>query len=197
MGDGERAATALHDRAASDLRFIREAMERAGSFTAVPGIGGVVMGVTALVAAWVASRQATPEGWLLVWAVEAVVGFAIGSVAMVRKAMRAGQPLLRGTGRRFVLAFSPPLLAGGVLTYALVSAGAQGMLAGTWLLLYGTAVVTGGVYSVAVVPVMGLGFAVLGVAALVMPGWGDVLLAAGFGGLEIGFGALIARRHGG
>jgi hypothetical protein len=118
-------------------------------------------------------------------------------VALVRKASRAGQPLLRGTGRRFALAFAPPLLAGGVLTYALARAGAYEVLPGAWLLLYGAAVMCGGAYSVAAVPVMGVGFAGLGVIGVVLPGWGDGLLAAGFGGLEIGFGILIARRHGG
>jgi len=193
----EPGTHALHDRAAADLRFIRDAMERAGAFTAVPGWGGVVMGLTALAAAWVAAGRSTSEGWLSVWVAEGVLAFLIGSVALVRKASRAGQPLLRGTGRRFALAFAPPLLAGGVLTYALARAGAYEVLPGAWLLLYGAAVMCGGAYSVAAVPVMGVGFAGLGVIGVVLPGWGDGLLAAGFGGLEIGFGILIARRHGG
>lgn len=193
----ERRTTALHDRAAEDLRFIRDAMERAGSFTAVPGRGGVVMGVTAAAAAYVASRQVTASAWLAVWLVEGLVAFVIGTAALLRKASRAGQPLLRGTGRRFAVAFAPPVLAGGVLTYALAQAGAHGVLPATWLLLYGTAVIAGGAYSVAAVPVMGAGFIVLGVVAAAVPGWGDVLLALGFGGLEVGFGYLIARRHGG
>jgi hypothetical protein len=194
---GERVTTALHDRAAADLRFIRSAMARASAFTAVPGRGGVVMGVTAVVAAWVASSRSTVEGWLAVWLVEALLAFGIGTVAMLRKASRAGQTLLRGTGRRFALGFAPPLLAGGILTYALVRAGGQAMLPATWLLLYGTGVIGGGVYSVAAVPVMGVAFVCLGVVAVAVPGWGDALLGAGFGGLEIGFGILIARRHGG
>ena len=193
----DHVPTALHDRAAADLRYIRDAMERAGSFTAVPGWGGVAMGVTALAAAYVAAGRSTAEGWLAVWSAEAVLGFGIGAVSLVRKSARAGQTLLRGTGRRFALAVAPPLLAGGVLTYALARAGAHSLLPATWLLLYGTAVITGGAYSVAAVPVMGVGFACLGVLAVAVPGWGDGLLAAGFGGLEIGFGYLIARRHGG
>ncbi len=194
---GGRVTTALHDKAAADLRFIRSAMARASAFTAVPGLGGVVMGVTALVAAVLASRQQTVESWLLVWLAEGVLAFGIGAVAMLRKASRAGQTLLRGTGRRFALGFAPPLLVGGILTYALVRAGAHAMLPATWLLLYGTGVIGGGVYSVLAVPVMGVAFIGLGVVAVVAPGWGDALLAVGFGGLEIGFGILIARRHGG
>jgi hypothetical protein len=67
-----------------------------------------------------------------------------------------------------------------------------------WLLLYGTAIVTGGAFSVRVVPLMGLCLMALGAVALFLPaGWGDVLMAGGFGAVQIGFGIWIARHHGG
>jgi hypothetical protein len=189
----------LHDRAFDNLRYIRSAMERASAFTAVSGWGGVVMGVTAIGAAALASgRRADPAAWLRIWLVEAVLGLGIGAVAMVWKARRARTPLATGSGRRFALSFTPPLVVGALLSVALIRAGAFEFLPATWLLTYGAAVVTGGAFSVPVVPVLGLCFMVLGGVAVVAPStWGDVLMGAGFGGLEIVFGAWIARRHGG
>lgn len=188
---------ALGDRAMADLRFIRQTMERS-TFTAVPGWGGVGMGVSALLAAVVAARQESAEAWLLVWVLEAVVAIAIGAVAIRRKASRADQAVLTGAGRKFFLSFLPPALAGAVLTVALWNPETTRLLPGTWLLLYGAAVVTAGTFSVKVVPVMGIGFMVLGALALFpIPVSRDLWLALGFGGLHIAFGTTIARRHGG
>ncbi|HEY6099961.1 MAG TPA: hypothetical protein VIW03_11055, partial [Anaeromyxobacter sp.] len=188
----------LGNRAIDNLRFIRETMERAASFTAVPGWGGVAMGVTALAAALLARRAATPDVWLGIWLVEAFVAFSIGAAAMARKSRRVGLTLFSGPARRFLLTLSPPLAAGAVLTLVLERAHQTALLPGIWLLLYGTAVVTGGAFAVRIVPAMGVLLMMLGVVALASPSaWGDAFLAAGFGGLQIGFGLAIARRHGG
>jgi len=189
---------ALDAHAADNLRYIRETMERAGSFTAVPGWGGVVIGVTAVAAALVAARQSTPERWLATWLVEAVLAIAIASGATARKARQARMPLFSGPGRKFALSFAPPLVVGALLTAVLFRAGGWKVLPGMWLLLYGTAVVTGGAFSVRVVPVMGMCFMAVGAAALFSPAsWGNAFMAAGFGGLQIVFGLVIAKKYGG
>lgn len=188
----------LHDRAQDHLRYIRSAMERAGSFTAVPGWGGVAMGVTALAAAWLASQAVTPEAWLSTWLVESVAAFLIGCAAIRIKATRSGTPLFDGSARRFAMTLAPPIAAGAIATIALARLGQFGVLPGLWLLLYGAAVVTGGATSVRVVPLLGVSLMALGAIALATPAaWGNAFLALGFGGLQIVFGLYIARRHGG
>lgn len=188
---------ALHDRAMENLRFIRETMERADAFTAVSGWGQVSIGVTALIAAWIASIQVAPERWLLVWSAEALLALGLGGFTVARKTYSAGLPLLSGPGRKLALSLSPPLIAGAMLTAVLFEAGVVWPLAGMWLLLFGTGVVAAGAYSVRIVPVMGLCFMTLGVLGLLAPSWGDVLMGLGFGGLHIVFGVLIAWRYGG
>lgn len=188
----------IHDRALDNLKFIRSAMERAGSFTAVPGWGTVAVGATALVATWISLQQRFDAAWLRVWLVEAVVGVVIGGAAMVRKARVANDPLLSGPGRRFGLSFLPPIVVGALLTLALHEAGLFRVMPGAWLLLYGTAVVTAGAFSVRIVPIMGVCFMALGAAALFGPlRWWPWIMATGFGGLHIVFGWIIARRYGG
>jgi hypothetical protein len=185
-------------RAADHLRYIRETMENAAEFTAVPGWGGVAMGITALAAAFVASRQTSPRAWLMVWLFEAFVAVAIAAPAAATKAHRANSALFSGPGRKFVLSFAPPIVAGGLLTYSLYPAGALFALPGVWLLLYGTAIVTGGAFSVRIVPVMGLCLMLLGAAALFAPAsWGDAFMATGFGIVQMAFGWWIARHYGG
>ena len=189
---------ALHDRAMDNLRYIRETMERASSFTAVPGWGQVAIGVTALVATYVAGHQSTARGWLGTWLAEAIISLLIAGWLMDRKARASGTPLLSGPGRKVAFSLSPPMIVGALLTVVLFRAGLTGAIPGMWLQLYGTGVVTGGMYSVSIVPVMGGCFMVLGAAGMFAPAaWGNWLMAAGFGGLHIIFGAIIARKHGG
>jgi len=189
---------ALHDRAMDNLRYIRETMERASAFTAVPGWGQVAIGVTALATTVLASRQPTPRAWLGAWVAEAIISLLIAGWLMDRKARALGSPLLSGPGRKVAFSLSPPMVVGALLTVVLFRSGLTKAIPGMWLLLYGTGVVTGGMFSVSIVPVMGICFMVLGAVGLFTPtAWGDWLMAAGFGGLHIIFGTIIARKYGG
>lgn len=198
LPDLERGPVALHDRAMDNLRYIRETMERSQSFTAVSGVGGILMGLVALSATFVAVRTATMVAWVTVWMGAAVLSLGIALAAMTLKARAAGGSPLAGAGWKFAWNLTPPLLVGALLTVAMTQAGAAELLPGVWLLLYGTGVVTGGAFSVRVVPLMGLTFMVVGAAALFAPAaWGNVFMAGGFGLLHIVYGAVIWRKHGG
>jgi hypothetical protein len=156
------------------------------------------MGGIALAAAAVAQGRLTPREWLATWLGASAIALTIGGWAMAVKARRGGTTVFSYSGRRFVLSYVPPIAVGALLTVALVRAGLYQSLPGTWLLLYGTGVVTGGAFSVRVVPLMGVCFMLLGTVALLGPAaWGNALMALGFGGLHIGFGLVIARRYGG
>jgi hypothetical protein len=188
----------IQARAMDNLRYIRGMMERAGTFTAVSGWGQVIIGVTAIFAALLASRESLPLTRVATWVAEAGIAAGTAVASMAIKAHAANMPLLSGPMRKLVLSFSPAMIVGAVLTAFLVKQGQFGMLPGIWMLLYGAAVVSAGTYSVRSVPVMGSGFMALGAVALVAPAqWTTALMIAAFGGLHIVFGVWIARRHGG
>jgi len=193
------APEAIHAHAAENLRFIRDAMTRASAFTAIPGWGGVLMGATAVAAAAISGPPDNSLRWVMVWFAEGIVAVAIALIAMARKARRSGAPLSTAApAYRFALAYLPPLVAGMVLTPVFTTLDLTARLPGCWLLLYGTALASGGAFSVRIVPIMGAAFMGLGTIAFAAPAaWGHYFLAAGFGAFHVLFGCIIARRYGG
>jgi hypothetical protein len=191
---------ALRDHAVDNLRYIRDAMERASAFTSIPGWGGFAIGITALVATAIAEPMTAwnPRRWLATWLIEAVVASTIGGFSMWQKARRAGTPFMSGAARRFFVSYFAPLIAGAVLTLTVVRGGSLDPLPAVWLLLYGAAFVSSGAFSLRVIPMMGVCFMLFGVAAALVPlSIGNLLLGAAFGGLHIVFGLIIARNYGG
>jgi hypothetical protein len=192
---------ALHDHALNNLRFIRDAMERAGSFTSIPGWGGVAIGATAFITAAVAHSYAVAgdlRTWLWIWLADAGVAAVIAGFTMWRKGQRAGLSLISPAAQRFFISYLAPLLSAALLTIVIARAGALTLLPALWLLSYGTSFVSSGAFSIRVVPVMGVCFMLLGLVACFVPFTaGNVLLAIGFGGVHAVFGYIIARSHGG
>ena len=206
LADGPADARAPQDLAADDLRFIRQTMERSAIFTAVPGWGMILVGCSALLAAWVASRHAFDLRWLQIWIAEAAFAITASAFAIRRKAVRHGLPWTTGPARKVALSFAPPVAAAALLTLPMLHAGLGYALPGMWLLLYGCGVITSGAFSVSIVPLMGVCFMALGAATLFLPfipasaqhfAPGNWAMVAGFGILHIFFGFWIARRHGG
>jgi len=188
----------LSGRAIDNLQFIRETMEHSTHFTAVPGFGGVFMGLTAIAAAFIANSQSLIRNWLVVWLMEAVLAFAVGLFAMWQKSKIAKMPLASAPAKKFAMSFLPPLICGIVITFGLWRFEHFEMMIPVWLLLYGTAVVCGGAFSVKAVPTMGWFFIALGTIAFILPtDYGNWLMALGFGVLHIIFGIIIARKFGG
>jgi hypothetical protein len=190
--------SSVGDHAAENLVFIRETMERGAAFTSIPGLGGVAMGAVGLATSAIAAQQPSPDRWLIAWLGGAAVAAVVGLIAMARKARHRGADLLGANARRFAVGLAAPFVAGAAITFELWTVGNYTVMAPAWLLLYGAGVLTGGIFSIAIVRAIGVCFMTLGIAAIVSPPeWGNVWLAIGFGGLQVGFGTYIARNHGG
>jgi len=193
-----QSGATLNERAIESLEFIRTTMARSAPFTAVPGRGGMAMGAVGIVAAAAASQQTDDWAWLAVWFGAAIVAAPTGFVTMWTKARRHGVSLWSANGRRFAQGFAPSMIAAAVLTAAFVSQGRFELVPATWLLLYGAGVLAGSIASIPVLAWVGAAFMLLGAGAAATAGaWRDVWLGAGFGGLQVVFGFIIARKHGG
>jgi hypothetical protein len=188
----------IHQHALNNLRYIRDAMERASAFTSIPGWGGVAIGVTAIIATVVSQPLVNEREWVYVWLAEAIVAALIAAVTMLRKMRRANVSFASAPARRFFISYFAPIFAAAVLTYLLARYGFRRALPATWLLLYGASFISSGAFSIRVVPVMGACFMALGIAAVFTPmATANILLGAGFGALHILFGFIIARSYGG
>ena len=188
----------LHGRAMDNLEFIRDAMERSTEFTAVPGYGGVLMGVTAIGASVIAAFQDTGLMWTVAWIIEAFLAVSVGTMMMWQKSKYNQTPLNSEPAKKFARGFAPAIISAVILTILLGLSGLFQFLPTVWLALYGTAVVSGGAYSVKIVQVKGWVFIALGAFSVLVPAvYGNWLMGFGFGILNIVFGLIIAKRHGG
>lgn len=188
----------LHGRAMDNLKFIRETMERSTHFTAVPGYGGIFMGLTAIAAAYIAQNQPVKRDSLTVWLVEAILAFAIGLFAMWQKSKVANVPLTSAPAKKFATNFLPPLICGVVITLGLWRFGHFEAMIPIWILLYGAAIVCGGAFSVKAVPILGWSFIALGACSFFIDArFANLFMALSFGVLHIVFGLVIARKYGG
>ena len=168
-------------------------MEAAVSL-AVPGSAGIVLGAIGLIAAALSQAPGLHKYWLGIWLGAALVGAVIGSILIVRESSLrdlrlAGTPLLK-----FAMCLSPALGAGLIMTAVHWFGGNLHAIPGTWLLLYGCALVAASAATTRVIAMLGALFILFGLLALLLPDEPQIfLLGAGFGGLHIIFGILIGR----
>lgn len=194
---GSSSPASLHLYAQDNLQFIRDTMEGAVSFTGISGKANVFAGVSAMVAAGLAARQTDTAAWLIVWMAELGLASAVGFVMTAAKARSQGSSLWSANGIKVLLAFIPAMVVGGILTLALYLQNDVTLLPGVWLCLYGASVMTGGAYSVPLIPVMGATFIVAGTLALFAPFSANTVLGVSLGLIHILLGSLIWKNYGG
>jgi hypothetical protein len=184
----------LGEHAEATLRYIRSSMD-AASVVVTPGSAGIVVGIVGVIAALLAAGPLQAH-WPWVWIAAAPLACLSGAMVMARQQRLHGRTLFGPSGRRLALCLAPALLAGALLTGAELYDGNVRAVAGTWLLLYGCAVVTASAATIRLAIWLGALFMVLGAAALVLPlGAHNLLLGAGFGGLHLVFGAYLVGRR--
>jgi len=193
-----RTTHSIGHGAADHLRYIRNTIDAASTFTTIPGKGCLWMGGAGIVAAGLEAVPALSSRWLPIWLTAAVVSAAIALFYMEEKARSQGLSLRRTVATRFFLTLAPAFVAGGILTVALLDVVGRDVIAGIWLLLYGVGIAACGLFSIPIVLIAGFVFMGFGTVTLAAPAsWAPFLLGAGFGGIHLVLGTLIMRDHGG
>jgi hypothetical protein len=183
----------IETHAAASLRYIRNSMESATSF-ALPGSAGVAMGAVGLLAAVLSSAPSMQRHWFLIWLIAAVVAGGLGGSLVIRPSSLRGLALSGTPIRKFAFCLLPSMFGGAVLTGVLWSYGNLNAIPGTWLLLYGCALIAASVPTTRTIGIMGGLFVGLGLLAFLLPDRLQILLLGiGFGGLHVLFGFLIGR----
>jgi hypothetical protein len=183
----------LDSHALATLRYIRASMEGAASFV-VPGSAGIALGFIGIVAAGLSLAPALHEHWFEIWLIASITAAAAGSVLLLRESSLRGLQLLGTPIRRFALCLLPSLTAGIVLTAVHWSSRNMHAIPGTWLLLYGCALISASTVTTRTIGLLGALFAALGLMAFILPDSLQMpMLGAGFGGLHIVFGIIIGR----
>ncbi len=189
-----------------NLQYIRQTLDAAGRFTAVPGKGLIAAGLATVAgvmtnilytgAPW--ANGPHPRAALEVWGVVLGVSVGLVSLGIYRKSRLTQARLQAPLIRKVLWSLCPALFVGAILTSLAVRTGNLDWLPAIWLGCYGAAVTNGGLVSVAPVRYFGLSLLVTAAAAALSPAnLGLAWLAIGFGWLHLVFGAYIAWRHNG
>lgn len=200
------------ERAAEELKVIRQLMERPIRVSTMSGLSAILAGLAALAGCWAdAAVCATwpPEEafWinLPVWA--GVFALALlATVLLTRlRERRQNMPFWSRIKTRILLTILPPFVAGVGLTlvitgrwYAGIGPNQGGLIPAVWMLCYGLALWQLGGFSPREVRILGAAFILAGLVAAaagqLSPYWS---LGLTFGGFHIVYGIVVWIRHGG
>jgi hypothetical protein len=184
---------ALDTHAAATLQYIRSTMDAAVSLS-IPGSAGIAMGTVGVVAAAMSSAPALHGYWLPIWLSAAVIAATLSGLRMARQSSLQGFTLFGAPVRKLLLCLFPGLFAGAVMTGVLWESANSHAIPGSWLLLYGCALVSASATTTRMIGILGGLFVVLGLVGFALPDqWQMAALGAGFGGLHLLFGVLIGR----
>jgi hypothetical protein len=203
----------LHDELAS----IRNMMERSSKFISLSGLSGILAGVYALIGAGIVYNTIYPRipkinsatigllyghsttadaFYILVIAIIVLVAsVSTGIFLTLRKAKRKGQPVWGSTSRTLMLNMLVPLLAAGILILILLNRGYYNIVSPLCLIFYGMALINASNFTFKDVRYLGLLEIVLGLISAIIPNYGLLFWAIGFGVLHIIYGSIMYLKY--
>jgi hypothetical protein len=196
-----------------DISQIRDIMERSSSFISLSGLSGVMAGVYALIGSYIGYRIVYIEGSILrsrevyVNEQETIVKLGIVAAIVLILAVVTGLILTARKNGGSSMSFSDegirnllgniliPLVAGGIFILILVSRGYYSIVAPSFLIFYGLALVNGSKYTLRDIRYLGIVEIALGLVCALFPGYGLIFWAVGFGVMHILYGTIMYYKY--
>lgn len=190
-----------------DIAEIRSMMERSSKFLSLSGWAGIMVGIYAIVGAYIAYQflnfnpnqivyTSSELANLIILAVLIVI-LAVGTAIYFsyKKANQKGERGWNATSRRLLASMTVPLLTGGILILILISKDLLGLIIPLTLLFYGLALYNAGKFTYDEVKVMGIVQLVLGLISSWFIEYSLLLWAFGFGVVHIAYGIYMYFRY--
>jgi hypothetical protein len=194
-----------------DLESIRKLMERSVKFISLSGLSGIMAGVYALVGAIAAAfliphllspvtDSVIPDQQTVIQLIGIAVVVLIASLVTGfwmsnRKAKKAGVKLWDTTSRRLVINLAIPLGTGGLFILILLLGDHVGLVAPSFLIFYGLALINASPNLYEEVRYLGYSEILLGLVCAVLQRYGLLCWAIGFGVFHILYGAVMYKKY--
>lgn len=196
-----------------ELSAIRNLMERSTKFISLSGLSGILAGIYALIGAYVGYKMIYPAtgglqyrdyyltdnkiiiSLFLVACAVLLISLTTGILLTIKQAKKKGETPWNPISRRLFFNMSIPLVTGGLFILILILKGQYGVIASSCLIFYGLALVAGSQYTFTDVKWLGFCEIVLGLLSILMPGYGIIFWAIGFGVLHIVYGSIMHFKY--
>jgi hypothetical protein len=196
-----------------DIASIRSMMERSEKFISLAGLAGVLAGIYALLGAFAAYRvvhyPVSPFKYRIYSIREPETLFTLTIIAGIvlvaavttgwwlsqRKAKKQGIKLWNTASRNLFFNLAVPLISGGIFILIMLYTGHFGLAAPACLVFYGIALINGSANTFDEIRYLGFCEIGLGLVSALLPGYGLVFWAVGFGVLHIIYGAIMYNKY--
>lgn len=196
-----------------DLASIRNIMERSSRFVSLSGISGIMAGIYALIGAGIAYYLIyyphSPFGFRFHYVNETrtilqlgLTAFLVlaatlltGYVFTVKKAKKQRSKIWDKTSKRLLMSGAIPLITGGFFILVLISRGYFIIVSPSCLIFYGLALVNASNYTFDDIKYLGYAQIVLGLITALIPGYGLIFWALGFGVFHIIYGLMMHYKY--
>lgn len=196
-----------------DLASIRSMMERSVKFFSLSGMSGIMAGIYALAGVtfvyWKAHTPALPFGYLpdgvvdssrlvqvvLIAMIVLIASIATGFWLSNRKAEKHNVRIWNTTSKTLMINLAIPLVTGGLFILILLGTEHHNLVAPSSLVFYGLALINASANLYDEIRYLGYFEIGLGLISAILPGYGLIFLAVGFGVLHIVYGAVMHYRY--